>query len=235
MTGASSSVGMMTEMRGRGSTAGTPDPYTVRATNPSSDPALGFREADDAASIRAMQGRRWFAVAAIGRDRPGIVADLSECVYASDCNLEDASMTMLGSEFSTLMLVSGVGADAQAKLGDAFRRLEWERRLTVFMRPLEGPAPTPGKASAPWLLEAEGIDKAGIVARISRCLADRGIQITDLRSRTIDGPEAGTPIYRLLIRLSLPEVVAAAPQSLERELHGIAEELRVEITLRPDA
>jgi glycine cleavage system transcriptional repressor len=182
-----------------------------------------------------MQGRRWFAVAAIGRDRPGIVADLSECVYASDCNLEDASMTMLGSEFATLMLVSGVGADVQTKLADAFRRIEWERRLTVFMRPLEGPVHAAAKLTVPWRLEAEGIDKAGIVARISRCLADHDIQITDLRSKTIDGADAGTPIYRLMMRLSLPDSLAAAPRSLERSLQGIAEDLRIEISLVPDA
>ena len=45
-----------------------------------------------------MVGRQWFAIAAIGRDRPGIVAELSELVYASGCNLEDASMTMLGKD-----------------------------------------------------------------------------------------------------------------------------------------
>jgi glycine cleavage system transcriptional repressor len=182
-----------------------------------------------------MDGRHWFAVAAIGRDRPGIVADLSECVYSCDCNLEDASMTMLGSEFATLMLVSGVGADIAETLANAFRRLEWERRLTVFLRPLEGAAiaTAPG-TTGNWRVEAEGIDKAGIVARISRCLADRQILITDLRSRTLDGAEAGTPVYQLLMRIQLPAALDAAPQPLERELAAVAEALRIEITLEPD-
>src|SRR5205085_9060668 len=90
-------------------------------------------------SMPPMSQKKWFAMAAIGRDRPGIVADLSECVYACGCNLEDASMTMLGSEFATLMLVSGSGADLQEKLYEATKRLEWERHLTVFLRPVEGP------------------------------------------------------------------------------------------------
>ena len=145
-------------------------------------------------------------------------------------------MTMLGSEFATLMLVSGVGSDVQTTLAGAFRRLEWERRLTVFMRPLDGPVipPSPSVTES-WRLEAEGIDKAGIVARISRCLANRDIQITDLRSSTADGPEAGTPVYRLLIRMNLPAAIAAATGSLERDLDRIAEELRIEIVLSPDA
>src|SRR5258706_14707245 len=91
-----------------------------------------------------MSQKKWFAMAAIGRDRPGIVADLSECVYACGCNLEDASMTMLGSEFATLMLVSGSGADLQERLYEASKRVEWERRLTVFLRPVDGPAAPDG-------------------------------------------------------------------------------------------
>ncbi|MFN2375941.1 MAG: glycine cleavage system protein R, partial [Candidatus Binatia bacterium] len=80
-------------------------------------------------------------MAAIGRDRPGIVADLSECVYSCGGNLEDASMTMLGSEFATLMLVSGSGPDLRDRLYEATKRVEWERQLTVFLRPVEGPGP----------------------------------------------------------------------------------------------
>ena len=83
------------------------------------------------------QRRQWFAIAAIGRDRPGIVADLSECVFNCGCNLEDASMTMLGSEFATLMLVSGTEPDLAAKLADTTKRLEWERSLTIFVRHLD--------------------------------------------------------------------------------------------------
>ena len=46
-----------------------------------------------------------FALSAIGRDRPGIVADLAELIYECDCNLEDSRMTILGSEFAVLLLL----------------------------------------------------------------------------------------------------------------------------------
>lgn len=181
-----------------------------------------------------MTRRRWFAIAAIGRDRPGIVADLSECAYACGCNLEDASMTMLGSEFATLMLVSSADDDSQDRLSDAFRRLEWERRLTVFVRPLEG-APTSELAgdALPYRLVAEGVDKAGIVARISRCLAERGIHIADLRSRMTPVPESGTPLYTLVLRMHLPENAQAELSALQLELAAIAEDLRVEVSIEP--
>jgi len=143
-------------------------------------------------------------------------------------------MTMLGSEFATLMLVSSADDDAQERLADAFRRLEWERRLTVFVRPLEG-APTSvlvGDA-LPYRLVAEGVDKAGIVARISRCLSDRGIQIADLRSHMTPVPESGTLVYTLVLRMHLPDDARAELSALQAELAAIAEDLRVDVSIEP--
>src|SRR5262252_7936269 len=123
--------------------------------------------------------KQWFALSAIGRDRPGIVADLAELIYECDCNLEDSSMTILGSEFAVLLLLTGEGTDAEPRLSAACKRLEWEKRLTVFFRPLEG-EPIPfgvSQQARAFELQAVGVDKAGIVARIARCLANHNINI----------------------------------------------------------
>jgi predicted amino acid-binding ACT domain protein len=96
--------------------------------------------------------RRWFAMSAIGRDRPGIVADLADLIYDCDCNLEDSRMTILGSEFAVLLLLSGQGDDLERRLSSGSKRLEWEKRLTVFIRPLDEPTSstcTPTSAPSP--------------------------------------------------------------------------------------
>src|SRR5262245_66297954 len=114
---------------------------------------------------------RWFALSAIGRDRPGIVADLSELIYECDCNLEDSSMTILGSEFAVLLLLSGEGEDVERRLSAGCKRLEWEKRLTVLFRPLEGDEPRrAADRSAGLECVVSGVDKAGIVARVARAL-----------------------------------------------------------------
>ena len=46
--------------------------------------------------------RRWFAMSAIGRDRPGIVADLADLIYECDCNLEDSRMNRTAVQDVTL-------------------------------------------------------------------------------------------------------------------------------------
>lgn len=176
-----------------------------------------------------MSQKKWFAMAAIGRDRPGIVADLSECVYECGCNLEDASMTMLGSEFATLMLVSGTDADLREKLYEATKRLEWERHLTIFLRPVEGPAAL--SDGSDYSLTAVGIDKAGIVAGVSRVLSDHEVLITDLIGEATPVAESGTPLYTLNIRMKIPGQTRLP--DLQADLDSVAARLSIEITMAP--
>lgn len=178
---------------------------------------------------------RWFALSAIGRDRPGIVADLAELVYDCNCNLEDSSMTILGSEFAVLLLLTGEGADLDQRLSGACKRLEWEKRLTVFVRPLEGePIPySVGKEARPYDLRATGVDKAGLVARVARALARRGVSIAQMFTHSRPEPGTGTPLYTMSIRLDVPADVSE--ESLRADLERVAAELHIEVTLEAAA
>ena len=173
----------------------------------------------------------WFALSAIGRDRPGIVADLAELIYDCDCNLEDSSMTILGSEFAVLLLLTGEGEDIERQLSAACKRLEWEKRLTVFFRPLEG-EPVPygiSHRARPFELHAVGVDKAGIVARITRCLANRQINVTQMSTVSRPEPGTGTLIYSMKIRMDVPK--DEDQDALRHELDGIAQSLHIDLTL----
>ena len=174
--------------------------------------------------------KSWYALSAIGRDRPGIVADLAELIYECDCNLEDSSMTILGSEFAVLLLLSSAGSEAEQRLSSGCKRLEWEKRLTVFFRPLDGePVPYATRAHAHrHSLQASGVDRAGIVAKIARCLADHAVTIAAMTTQSRPEPESGTPIYTMRMELDVPEKVDLA--ALNRRLQSIGEELQVDVT-----
>ena len=177
--------------------------------------------------------KHWFALSAIGRDRPGIVADLAELIYECDCNLEDSSMTILGSEFAVLLLLTGESEEVERRLSSACKRLEWEKRLTVFFRPLDGEPLGYGTThhAHPFELQAVGVDKAGIVARVARCLADHGINITQMSTTSRPEPGTGTPIYNMRVQMDVPEGVDDT--TLRRELDGIAAALHIDLTLHP--
>ncbi len=177
--------------------------------------------------------KQWFALSAIGHDRPGIVADLSELIYECDCNLEDSSMTILGSEFAVLLLLTGEGADIAGRLSAACKRLEWEKRLTVFFRPLDS-EPIPYRAShraSRYALQAVGVDKAGIVAKLARCLADHRVNVAQLQTQSRREPESGTPIFTVQILMDVPGEVDL--EALRERLEVVAGELCVELTLEP--
>jgi len=174
--------------------------------------------------------KQLFALSAIGRDRPGIVADLAELIYECDCNLEDSRMTILGSEFAVLLLLSGQGPDAERRLSAGCKRLEWEKRLTVFFRPLEGDAPRTQPPGRMLECTVTGADKAGIVARIARTLADHGANVADLRTELRPPePESGTPIYtmRLVMRLAPAVDERALRAQLERDAAALCVDLTV--------
>ncbi len=176
--------------------------------------------------------KHWFALSAIGRDRPGIVADLAELIYENDCNLEDSSMTILGSEFAVLLLLTSEAHDVEPRLSAACKRIEWEKRLTVFFRPLEGEPVAYGARHGARVFEllAVGVDKAGIVARVSRCLADHGINIVQMSTSSRPEPGTGTPIYNMRVRMDVPAGVDE--DTLRRELDGIAASLHIDLTLQ---
>jgi glycine cleavage system transcriptional repressor len=174
--------------------------------------------------------KQWFALSAIGRDRPGIVADLAELIYECNCNLEDSSMTILGSEFAVLLLLTGEGS-VEELLSSACKRLEWEKRLTVFFRPLEG-EPIPYASShraARWQLQAVGVDKAGIVAKIARCLANHAVNITQMSTQSRPEPGTGTPIYTMRISMDVPGTADAG--ALREQLDRVAGDLHIDLTL----
>jgi glycine cleavage system transcriptional repressor len=177
--------------------------------------------------------KRWFAMSAIGKDRPGIVADLAELIFEHGCNLEDSSMTILGGEFAVLLLFTGDDTDLEQRLSAACKRVEWERRLTVFFRPLEG-EPKPYGANErreTWDLKATGVDKAGIVARVCRALAERDVTIREMKTLSRPQAESGTSLYTMRVEIGVP--VSASVRELETALDRIGEELNVEISLSP--
>ncbi len=177
--------------------------------------------------------KQWFALSAIGRDRPGIVADLAELIYECDCNLEDSSMTILGSEFAVLLLLTGDGPQIADRLSAACKRLEWEKRLTVFFRPLDA-EPIPYGAShhaRRFTLQASGVDKAGIVARLSRCLADHRVNIAQMQTQSRPEPESGTPIYTVSLVMDVPAETDL--ETLRDRLENIARDLCIDLALEP--
>lgn len=176
--------------------------------------------------------KKYFALSAIGQDRPGIVAEVAGLIYECGGNLEDSSMTILGDQFALLILLSGSSEDFFFRLSLGCKRLEWEKHLSILLTPL-GERVTVSKPPELWdtyELATIGLDRMGIVYHISRLLADKHINIIDLHTKTTPSPESGTPLFTMKMLVQVPKDIA--PDLLRQELNNLGEKLAIDISLK---
>ena len=69
-----------------------------------------------------MSNSRDYAVTAIGRDRPGIVAAISAALLDLDCNLEDSHMSILRGHFAVMLIVRAPEGTAGEALSERLER-----------------------------------------------------------------------------------------------------------------
>lgn len=169
-----------------------------------------------------------FIMTAFGKDRPGIVADVTEVIFENGCNIEDSTMTRLADEFTLILLLTGQADDLEATLSKECRRLDIEKGLSAFIRPIGKATPVivAGRRAA---IHAEGMDQAGIIYKISSFLANNGVNIEVLSSKKSFSPESGAALYNVEINVSIPESVDMT--AFDKGLERIANELNLDITL----
>ena len=171
-----------------------------------------------------------FIMTAFSKDRPGIVADVTEVIYENGCNLEDSTMTSMLDEFAIILLFAGKGKDLKDQLLNDCRRLEREKGITAFIRSVEAKDKEEQINFFIKTIKVEGLDQTGIVFKISRFLANNNINIENLTSRRFISPESGTAIYFMEIKVQIPEKISL--EHLEKGISQVSEELNLEITVR---
>lgn len=174
-----------------------------------------------------MQNR--YIMTAFGKDRPGIVADVTEVLYQQGCNLEDTSMSLLADEFTLNLLFSSSRSDLEQALREQCRTLEQEKGVSAFIRPLAERRLAATGTFTECTLHVEGMDQAGIVFKVSRFLAGHQLNIVDLKSTVKPTPESGSSVYLMDIRIQVPAGITL--QRIEQELSTVADELNVEISV----
>jgi glycine cleavage system transcriptional repressor len=162
------------------------------------------------------------AITVIGPDRTGIVADVAEALSGLGANLTDSTMTRLRGHFAMTLICTGPSARA---VEEALAPLSGDGGLLATVREVqpETDASAPG---APYLVSVHGADRLGIVAAVTRVVAEAGGNITDLTTRL-----AGS-LYVLVAEVDLP---SGGADGLAARLAQAGGSLGVEVTLRSAA
>lgn len=145
-----------------------------------------------------------FSIAAIGADRPGIVAAVTGVLVHRNCNIEDTAMAILGGHFSMMLVVSGPSDLDAATLEAALTPVTTDLHLVAMVRSIDAAVAVsqPGEL---WTVSVHGADHPGIVNGIATALAEMGVNVVDLSTRVVPGD--GGPAYVMILDVTLPERV----------------------------
>lgn len=157
-----------------------------------------------------------------GHDKPGIVRAVAETVQQRGGNWECCRLTHLAGRFVGLLQVSVPGGQAEDLRVDLLAIPGLETTVAVGARP--------EKAGCSWLrLSALGADSPGIVHEVFGSLAELGLNVEALDTRTEAAASSGTVLFRIEALLSSPQRVNA--ETVREKLETIAYDLQVEVEL----
>jgi len=125
---------------------------------------------------------RKVVVFVLGPDRPGIIAAVSQVLFAQGCNLEDVNQTSLQSQFVGIFLAALSGTVRAEDLLGALRERLDPLGLFVHLRPVDPADGRPEPPCEPYVITTIGPDRPGLVAGITGLLARFGANITNLRA-----------------------------------------------------
>ena len=162
----------------------------------------------------------------IADDRPGLVERLSEVVIEHEGNWLESRMSQLAGKFAGIVRVSLPGPRV-AGFELALAQLEG---VGLTLRLESAPPGQPHPVTVAWCLEIVGNDRPGIVHEFASALAERGINVADMRTDVSPAPMGAGLLFSAEADIDVPAELDIF--ELQQELESIADELTIDYTLR---
>ena len=163
----------------------------------------------------------WYMLTLVGKDRPGIVAEVSQVLFEAGGNLGEASMARLGGNF-TVMLMLQIDAEKE-KIENLLQPLG--KKLGLFFHIDEIAGTLHHHIEPNFRLSVHGADQAGIVAMVTSVLAELKFNILNLESDVGGSPKK--PIYIMHIE----GFADCSHSSLEKSIKPLINEKKIIIHL----
>lgn len=172
--------------------------------------------------------KKYLVITAIGKDRAGLISELSEAVVDTGCGITDSRMTALGTEFALIMMLAGTW-NAVAKLEAMIPALQKKLGLTMTaQRAEERPA---REKRVPYLVDIVALDRPGVVHDVARFFDERQIDIDDMSTWTYEAANTGAPMFSVSMSISIPSDLHIG--RLRDEFTDFCDELNLDATLEP--
>lgn len=163
----------------------------------------------------------------IAPDQPGLVEKVAQCVAAHGGNWLESRMSRMAGQFAGILRVA-VPAEAYDELVAALQGLATQGiRVLVAQSGIE-----PSCTWRPIHLDLVGNDRPGIVRDITRALAELGVNLERFTTEVVPAPMSSEPLFHAEALLAVP--LALTLDTLQARLEALADDLMVELNLRPE-
>ena len=167
-------------------------------------------------------------ITAVGTDRPGLVGQFTGHLHQAGVNIADSRMVNLRGQFALLLLVEGEANQLEALAASAATAGQ-AIGLAVTVAPLVVNMAAPAGQGIPYRLKTYSMDQPGIVHRVTSLLHQHGVNIEELATRQESAPFAGTTLFTMEARLTLP--VGVSVKSLRGALEQLCDQLNIDMDL----
>ena len=172
--------------------------------------------------------KQLLTVSAIGADRTGMVHDLTHLVADCGGNILESRMTALGAEFLMAFLIAG-NWHALAKIETEVKKYAAENDLQLHLKRTEPRATRP--EMLPYSVDIVCLDQPGIVASVTGFFSSRGIDLSELDSRSYTANHTGAPMFSVRMIANVPNRIHLGV--LREEFMDFCDQLNLDAILEP--
>lgn len=161
----------------------------------------------------------------MGKDRPGIVDEVSTFLFEKSANIEDSRMAVMGGCFSVMVLFSCSGEELE-NIDVGLSELE-SLGFETSLHGAKAPETAFDAFEVPLKMEVTSMDHPGIVQKVVRILRHHDVNICAMKTRTAGAPLSGAPIFNMV----LEGVVPGEKQlpMVKRDLTELASEMNMDL------
>lgn len=164
-------------------------------------------------------------VTVVGRDRPGIVRQISDCVQGTLVNWADSRMNHFAGHFAGTIHLQMAPKDATT-VSAALQGLTSEGLQVQVAR---SDAPPLAFGNRMLKVEFSGPDRPGIIRELSASLAERSVSIYDLHTEILHPAESDQHLFKVQALLVVPENLADG--ALRELLEKLASQMMMDVAL----
>jgi glycine cleavage system transcriptional repressor len=161
---------------------------------------------------------------AIGEDRPGLVEEVSEFVFARGGSIEDSRMANMQGQFAIMMVVGGT-QEAIERIATDLETLSLEAGLNARLT-ATGRADVEATPRLAYRLTGRALDQSGLVHQVANLLRSLDVNIESMETELEAAPVTAAPIFAMDLVIAVPHDISI--QKLRDELARICDSLNID-------